>query len=515
MPTFNLHSRAELKKRFSAGSKPTAADFANLLDSVPNLGDDKLVANDALQLQISADASGKTTLTALPDAKLQGNLQVAGPATLASALTVQGAATLNGAASAAALNVQNAAAFNGPAAFASTLTAQGAVELAGATHAADLKADQLTLSSTAPVKSIRGKDLQLSAQPDAELATVGAIRQYVAETSLGLTLRASAKAVAVDYFDVKSPPASVDGVLLAKGDTILLTNQGGGKGHPDNRLWTWGDAGWQRAAATDGDPYYELEPGTAVLALMGNANGGKLWVMTAASGDPQWAPRTDLDYLSAGDGLKKSGLIMQVNLAANSGLAADPSGLKVGAGNGLIASGGNVHIAVGNGLDASADLLQLKLDPAGGLSAVPAGLKANIGPGLAIAGNALQVSTAGDSGLFSDAAGLKVGAGNGLVASGGGIHVAAGNGLDASADLLKLKLNSAGGLIADASGLQVSAGTGLTAGSSLAVDTNWLNKTWLPQRIAMVAEGPTSDDTLARVNQALAAGALLVGTYRS
>ncbi|PRP68539.1 hypothetical protein BUE93_21865 [Chromobacterium amazonense] len=453
MPSFNLHSRAELKKRFSAGSKPTAADFANLLDSVPNLGDDKLVANDALQLQISADASGKTTLTALPDAKLQGSLQVAGE-----------------------------------------------TQLTGYAHAVNLKAEQLALSSGAAVSAVRARDLQLSVQPDAELATVGAIRQYVAEASLGLTLRASAKAVAVDYFDVKSPPASVDGVLLAKGDTILLTNQGGGKGHPDNRLWTWGDAGWQRAAATDGDPYYELEPGTAVLALMGSTNGGKLWVMTAASGDPQWTPRTDLDYLSAGDGLKKAGLIMQVKLADNSGLAADASGLKVGAGNGLVASGGNVHIAVGNGLDAGADLLQLKLDPAGGLTAAPAGLKANIGPGLAISANALQVSTAGDSGLFSDAAGLKVGAGNGLVASGGNVHVAAGAGLDASADLLKLKLNSAGGLVADGNGLSLS----LPQQGGLKENTAGLglNIVWLKEPA-----------TQAQIDAALNAGAYLVATY--
>ncbi|WP_031296108.1 hypothetical protein, partial [Pseudogulbenkiania ferrooxidans] len=181
----------------------------------------------------------------------------------------------------------------------------------------------LQLGSSSAVSGVLTQDINLAGQPKQQLVTASAVSQFVAEASLGLTLRAQARAVLTTQATL-SGTQTVDGVTLQVGDKVLATRQGGSSSgadsHKDNLLWVVQAGAWIPAPELDGKPYYELERGTAVMATDGAVNGGTLWVMDGDPTKPSWTYRTDLDYLRAGNGLAKQGLNLNLKLAAGSGL---------------------------------------------------------------------------------------------------------------------------------------------------------------------------------------------------
>ncbi|MEO9387156.1 hypothetical protein [Chromobacterium phragmitis] len=465
--TANPLARNSLKKSFQAGMKPTASDFANVFDASLNQADDHISVTSS---------DGKSVAIALgsngSDAvSVPGNLAVSG---------------------------------------------------------------SLQLGTSPAVNGVLTQDINLASQPKQQLVTASAVSQFVAEASLGLTLRAKARAVLTAQATL-SGTQTVDGVALQVGDKVLATRQGGSSSgadrHKDNLLWVVQTGAWTRALDLDGDPYYELERGTAVMVTEGAVNGGTLWVMDGDAAQPSWTYRTDLDYLRAGNGLAKQGLNLNLKLAVNSGLQVDVNGLAVDPGNGVAITGGGVSVVAGNGLDASGAAVNVKLAANSGLAVDAAGLKVAPGAGLAadgggvkiVAGNglnagsgALNLQLASNSGLQADGNGLAVDPGNGIAINSGGVSVVAGNGLDASGAEVSVKLAASSGLQVDSSGLSVSAASPLTLGASgLGLDLGLLDSNYLKKRIVFVAEAATADLTLQAVQAELKAGALLVATYKA
>ncbi|MFB0827887.1 hypothetical protein ACEU07_21655 [Chromobacterium violaceum] len=467
LDTANPLTRSALKTSFQAGKKPTANDFANVFDASLNQVDDHIsvTSPDGQSVAIALGNSGKDAVN------VTGNLAVSGALQLATGPSVSG---------------------------------------------------------------VVNQDINLASQPDQQLVTASAVSQFVSNAALGLTLRAQARAVLTHPTALSGIPPAADGVPLQAGDRVLATRQGGSGGqdsHPDNVLWVVQAGGWTRAPELDGDPYYELERGTAVMATDGGVYGGTLWVMDGDPAKPSWTYRTDLDYLRAGNGLAKQGLNLNLKLAAGSGLQVDGKGLAVDAGNGIAITDSGVSVAAGNGLDASGSAVSVKLAANSGLAVDAAGLKVSTGSGLAadgagvkiVAGNglstgggALNLQLASNSGLQADGNGLAVDPGNGIAITGSGVSVVAGNGLDASGGPVNVKLAANSGLAVDGNGLKINAASPLTLGAGgLGVNYGQLDAGYLNQRIVFVAEAATADQTLQAVQAALAAGALLVATYKA
>ncbi|MDE1715303.1 hypothetical protein PWG14_22845, partial (plasmid) [Chromobacterium amazonense] len=340
----NSLTRSMLKTSFLAGKKPTAADFANVFDATLNKADDHIGASSLDGLSVAISLGNNDKDTV----SIPGNLSIGGALQLAVGPSVSG---------------------------------------------------------------VVNQDINLANHPEKLLVTANAVSQFVSNAALGLTLRAQARAVLTNPASLSGVPPAVDGVALRAGDKVLATRQGGSSGvdsHPDNVLWVVQTGAWTRAPELDGNPYYELERGTAVMATDGGVYGGTLWVMDGDPAKPSWTYRTDLDYLRAGNGLAKQGLNLNLKLAPNSGLQADSTGLAVDPGNGITINSNGVSVVAGNGLDAS--------------------------------GGAVNVKLAANSGLSVDASGLKVAPGAGLAADGAGVKVVAGNGLDASGSAVNVKL---------------------------------------------------------------------------
>ncbi|MCD4484558.1 hypothetical protein LQR31_08760 [Chromobacterium vaccinii] len=483
--TDNPLARASLKKSFQAGMKPTASDFAHVFDASLNQVDDHISVTsssaDGKSVAIALGSSGKDAVNVPGNLAVSGTLQVG---------SVSGNLIVNGA---------------------------------------------LQLGTSPAVNGVVTQDINLASQPKQQLVTASAVSQFVAEASLGLTLRAQARAVLTAQATLSGIPPAVDGVALQVGDKVLATRQGGSSSgadrHPKNVLWEVQTGAWTRALDLDGDPYYELERGTAVMVTEGTANGGKLWVMDGDPAQPSWICRTDLDYLRAGNGLAKQGLNLNLKLAANSGLQVDNNGLAVDPGNGVAITGGGVSVVAGNGLDASGPAVNVKLAANSGLAVDAAGLKVATGAGLAadgggvkiVAGNglnagsgALNLQLASNSGLQVDGKGLAVAPGNGIAINSGGVSVAAGNGLESKGATVNVKLAVNGGLTVDDSGLQINAMSPLMFNAgALGMNYGQLDASYLNQRIVFVAEAATADQTLQAVQAALKAGALLVATYKA
>ncbi|WP_047237775.1 hypothetical protein [Chromobacterium subtsugae] len=467
--TDNPLARSSLKKSFQAGMKPTASDFANVFDASLNQVDDHIsVTRSSTDSQSVAIALGSSGQDAV---SMPGNLTVSGA---------------------------------------------------------------LQLGSSSAVSGVLTQDINLASQPKQQLVTASAVSQFVAEASLGLTLRAQARAVLTAPATL-SGTQTVDGVTLQVGDNVLATRQGGSSSspdrHPNNLLWVVQTGGWTRAPELDGNPYYELERGTAVMVTDGAVNGGKLWVMDGDPAQPSWVCRTDLDYLRAGNGLAKQGLNLNLKLAANSGLQVDVNGLAVDPGNGIAINSGGVSVVAGNGLDASGAAVSVKLAansgmavdgnglrvaPGAGLAADGGGVKIVAGSGLNAGSGALNLQLASNSGLQADGNGLAVDPGNGIAITGSGVSVAAGNGLDASGAAVSVKLAANSGLAVDGNGLRINAASPLQfSAAGLGLDLGQLDNGYLSKRIVFVPEGASLNDTLQAVQSALNAGALLVATYKA
>lgn len=228
-------------------------------------------------------------------------------------------------------------------------------------------------------------------------------------------------------------PATVDGVVLAQGDRVLVKDQTAGL---ENGVYvvTVVTTVWDRALDFDDDP--EVTDGATTWVGEGTLNAdsrytlstndpivvnttGQTWVQTAGSGS-----------LTGGDGIDISGSVVSVDLLALSGLQfntgqlgvlLDPasalgitgSGLTVSVGDGLAVSANNVVVDLASdpGLEFSGGDLRALVNPAGAIERVTAGLGIVVdGVTIQINGsNQLEVIGAGDANRLSNSFTAQVG----------------------------------------------------------------------------------------------------------
>lgn len=135
------------------------------------------------------------------------------------------------------------------------------------------------------MKIMNGLDLQsqkITNLADPSANTDAANKQYVDNVARGLYWKAPVRVATTTNGTLATAYAngqSIDGVVLATGDRILIKDQSTGA---ENGLYTVNASG-APTRATDADGGTELTPGTAVSVTAGTANGDKVFMITSDS----------------------------------------------------------------------------------------------------------------------------------------------------------------------------------------------------------------------------------------
>lgn len=206
----------------------------------------------------------------------------------------------------------------------------------------------------------------------------GSVRVATISTDLGATFSAVGGAAGKGQFTLA--PGTIDGVVLAQGDRVLVKNQTLGL---ENGIYvvTATTTTWDRA--TDFDDNAEVTDGATVWIGEGTAQADQRW--TLSTNDPitvnttaqSWVQTAGAGSLTGGDGIDIAGSVVSVDLSATPGL------------------------------EFSVGLLQVLVDPAGAILRQAAGVSVNVGDGLAIATNAVVIDLAVDPGLEFNAGDLR------------------------------------------------------------------------------------------------------------
>ena len=217
-------------------------------------------------------------------------------------------------------------------------------------------------------------------------------KSYVDSIAAGLTDFKQSVRVATTASITTLGTPTIDGVVVAVGDRVLVKNQ---STPSSNGIYVAAAGAWLRA--TDADGTGEISVGTLVYVESGTANGGQQWICSA-TGDTPWVSGTSSStwvvYSSmianeAGAGLTSSNGALNVGAGTGITVNADDVAVNttwfetqvesvlqgdVGTDSGLVWYNGKLVVDVGAGLDLDNNTVQI--DPA----TVPRKMFANTGP---------------------------------------------------------------------------------------------------------------------------------------
>ena len=260
------------------------------------------------------------------------------------------------------------------------------------------KLDDATADATPSKLVIRDASGNFKAATPTDSAHV-ATKGYVDSARSGLDVKQSVRAATTAPVLLASGLENgdtVDGVVLATGDRVLVKDQSSGS---ENGIYVVQASG-AAVRAEDFDSSAEVTAGAFTFVEEGTINGDTGFVLT--TNDTITLGTTALTFtqfsgtgqITAGDGLSKDGATLNVNVD-NLSIEISSDALRIAsgaAGNGLSASVGvlSVNTAANGGLEISSDDLQIKIDSGvSGLTTTSNGL-------------ALSASIAGDGLTFTN-----------------------------------------------------------------------------------------------------------------
>lgn len=198
--------------------------------------------------------------------------------------------------------------------------------------------DNKTSTNTASTIALRdsGGRLQVSA-PVNDLDAAN--KSYVDAARTGLDVKASVRAATTGNLSLTTDLENgdtVDGVTLATGDRVLVKDQTTGS---ENGIYVVQASG-AAVRATDADGSAEVTPGMFTFVEEGTLNADSGWVMTnngtvtLGSTALEFALFSVAGNILAGDGLSKTGDVLDVNVAAAGGIeiASDDLQIKINSG---------------------------------------------------------------------------------------------------------------------------------------------------------------------------------------
>ena len=230
------------------------------------------------------------------------------------------------------------------------------------------------------MKVMNGLDLQnqkITALGDAVNDTDAVNKKYVDNVARGLYWKQAVRAATTGNNGLSSGAyingATLDGVVLATGDRILIKDQTTAS---ENGIYTVNASG-APTRATDADgttsilgtTVSELQPGTAVTVIFGTYNADKVFIITNAT--PITIGTTSIVWsllgggsgtsYSAGNGINISGSTISAAAKSNGGLAVDSAGIYV-------------NVNASGGLTAGSSGLGITTKTSGGLTVDSTGL---------------------------------------------------------------------------------------------------------------------------------------------
>jgi len=283
------------------------------------------------------------------------------------------------------------------------------------TGADKTKLDNATSTNTNSTVALRDGSgrLQVST-PASDLDAAN--KAYVDAARTGLDVKASVRAATTAALTLSSDLENgdtLDGITLATGDRVLVKNQGTGA---ENGIYIVAASG-APSRATDADSNTEMTPGMFTFVEEGTTNADSGWVMTndgaitVGTTALTFALFSVAGTIFAGDGLSKSGDVLNVNVAGTGGIEISSDDLQIEIDPGV------------SGLATSATGLALQSTIGGaGLTFTTGVLAVGSGDGITInADDVALASTAGGTGLtFTsgvlsvDVVNLTSGTGNGV-----------------------------------------------------------------------------------------------------
>lgn len=215
------------------------------------------------------------------------------------------------------------------------------------------------------MKVMNGLDLQsqkIANLADPSVSTDAANKQYVDNVARGLTWKAPVRVATTTAGTLASAFAngqSIDGVILATGDRVLIKDQASAS---ENGIYTVNASG-APSRAVDADTAGELAPGTAVSVTAGTTNADKIFMIisdaaiTIGSTAQTWGALGGggASY-TAGNGIGIAGGVISAVAAANGGVQVVAGGIQLDASiaarkfSSTIGNGAATAISVTHGL---------------------------------------------------------------------------------------------------------------------------------------------------------------------
>ena len=256
--------------------------------------------------------------------------------------------------------------------------------VAGVMSAADkTKLDAATATETADTLVLRdGNGRFKAATPSADLDVAN--KSYVDSARTGLDVKASVKVATTAAINIASGLEAgdvIDGYTLVAGDRVLVKNQTTAS---ENGIYIASASG-AASRATDADNNAEVTPGMFTFVENGTLNADSGWVLitdgtiTVGTTGLAFSLFSVAGNILAGDGLSKTGDVLNVNVGTGIEISADALRISsAAAGDGLGYSAGVLSVTLGaaTGLETTSDAVGIKLDSGiAGLATTSSGLK--------------------------------------------------------------------------------------------------------------------------------------------
>lgn len=254
----------------------------------------------------------------------------------------------------------------------------------GVMSAADkTKLDAATATETANTLVLRDANGRFkAATPSADLDVAN--KGYVDAARTGLDVKASVKVATTTAINISSDLEAgdvIDGYTLVAGDRVLVKNQSTAS---ENGIYIASASG-AASRATDADNNAEVTPGMFTFVENGTVNADSGWVLitdgdiTVGTTSLAFSLFSVAGNILAGDGLSKTGDVLNVNVGTGIEIHSDALRIKsdaAGAGLGYTDGVLSVNIGSTTGLEITSDNVGIKLDAAiAGLETTTDGLK--------------------------------------------------------------------------------------------------------------------------------------------
>ena len=176
-------------------------------------------------------------------------------------------------------------------------------------------ANELKFFQSVDLRGNRVKNVGLAVD-GTDLMPKSQVTEYVDTVAQGLNIKFSVRAATTENITL-SGLQTIDGIVLAEGDRVLVKNQ---TDKSENGIYDVVDGAWTRSADFDGTPEHEVQGGCFTFVQEGTENGDSGWVVITNGiidvgvDDMEFEQFSGAGQVTAGAALSKTGNRLDVNV---------------------------------------------------------------------------------------------------------------------------------------------------------------------------------------------------------